>query len=289
MYSLVKIGGSDAALFLQGQLTQDLNLVRDSGCLPGAWLDPRGRVIATLRILRLKNGFGLVVSASIAESFVSRLGMYRLRADVSMEIAGPEWISIATDNENDRAALRACDLLPKATMNACSVSSDLHAVSTGAIYTVVELFGDSAAFSAAGLALQQPMSEQQWRLARIQAGNADIGLENTGKYTAHMLNLDLTAAVSFDKGCYTGQEIVARTEHRGRSKRRMMCYHSHDAVATIGDKLWHGDHAVGEVVNAAGTELLAVIPLNHHGEPLELAGKPVEPVGLPYNIPADAV
>ena len=282
MYSLVKIGGTDATLFLQGQLTQDLNRVRESGCLPGAWLNPAGRVIATLRILTSDDGFGLVIATSIAETFLGRLRLYRLRADVSMEIAGPEWVAAATDNEADRMALQQRGLLPAAAMNACRSAAGLHAVVTGADYHGVELFGDRAAFAAAGLDLQHPMNDLQWRAARIAAGSADIGMENSEKYTAHMLNLDLTAAVDFGKGCYTGQEIVARTEHRGRSKRRLMRYESQHAAVASGDKLCLGDQVVAEVVNAAGPELLAVAPVDLHTETLEWAGNAIEPVRLPY-------
>lgn len=99
-----------------------------------------------------------------------------------------------------------------------------------------------------------------WRLANLRAGIPDIREQQSEQFTAHMLNLDLSGAVSLDKGCYPGQEIIARTHYRGASKRRLARFDS-DAPLTAGDKLQHGDRTVGEVVNAIGNELLAVVPV----------------------------
>ena len=286
LYKLVKIGGGDAALFLQGQLTQDLARLRNNACLPAAWCNPTARVIATLRLLSSGDGFGLIVSTSIAETFVSRLGMYRLRADLSMEIAGPEWTAAAIDNEADRRALAECDLLPDAAMNACKSRAGLHAVATGGAYTAVEIFGEKDAFATVGLTLAEPMSDTQWQAARIRAGSADIMFENSELFTPHMLNLDLTGAVSFDKGCYTGQEIVARTQNLGRSRRRLMRFVASHAGAAIGDQLWRGDRVVGDVVNAAGHDLLVVGPIGERDQPFKLSGEPVAAGDMPYPLPS---
>ena len=118
--------------------------------------------------------------------------------------------------------------------------------------------------------------------ALIRAGRAFIDETNTEAYTPHMLNLDRLEAISFSKGCYTGQEVVARTEHLGKSRRRMMRYKADADGIGVGDKLSDGDHNVGDVVNVAGRQLLAVTPVDIHDQPLSANGINVSPKGLPY-------
>ena len=100
----------------------------------------------------------------------------------------------------------------------------------------------------------------------------------------YLLNLDRVGAINFDKGCYTGQEIVARTENRGRSRRRMMLYQSQKPGITSAEKVVKGDKVVGDVVNVSGTDVLAVTPLDLHDKPLSVAGIERTPTALPYKI-----
>ena len=96
-------------------------------------------------------------------------------------------------------------------------------------------------------------------MALIQEGHAFIGQTQVEQFTPHMLNLDLLDAISFDKGCYTGQEIVARTHYKGATKRRAVRFES-DQPVSPGDKVSLDDRDIGEVLNACQNELLAVIP-----------------------------
>ncbi len=115
----------------------------------------------------------------------------------------------------------------------------------------------------------------------IQNGYAYIGEHQAEKFTPHMLNLDLIGAVSLDKGCYPGQEIVARTYYRGKTKRRMFRFESSEPVSP-GDKVSDGTRDIGEVVNAAGRELLAVIPIDKSGEALTVGAASLNHLPLPY-------
>jgi len=119
-------------------------------------------------------------------------------------------------------------------------------------------------------------------LASIRAGVPIIDDTNSETFTPHMLNLDKLEAISFTKGCYTGQEVVARTEHLGKSKRRMMRYAADAAGIKVGDKLADGERNVGEVVNVAGRELLAVTPVALHDQALKIGDITVTPGSLPY-------
>ncbi|MBT8101030.1 MAG: hypothetical protein KJO82_14845 [Gammaproteobacteria bacterium] len=108
--------------------------------------------------------------------------------------------------------------------------------------------------------LQMEGSLDDWLLGRLKAGIVEIGSEQSEKFTPHMLNLDRIGAVSLDKGCYTGQEVVARTHYRGASKRRCFRYRAASPIQS-GDKVTDGNRKIGEVVNAIGTDLLAVVPV----------------------------
>lgn len=118
----------------------------------------------------------------------------------------------------------------------------------------------------------------------IRAGVPNIDDTNTEAFTPHMLNLDKLGAISFSKGCYTGQEVVARTEHLGQSKRRLMRYEADLDGVAVGDKLSDGERNVGEVVNVVGRELLAVTPVELHEQPLKIGAATVIPRGLPYDL-----
>jgi hypothetical protein len=120
--------------------------------------------------------------------------------------------------------------------------------------------------------------------ALVRAGIATIDASNTEAHTPHMLNLDKLDAISFSKGCYTGQEVVARTEHRGKSKRRLMRYACDGPAVNVGDKVADGERNVGEVVNVAGNELLAVTPVELHEKTLSVDGSTLTPLGLPYDL-----
>jgi folate-binding protein YgfZ len=120
-----------------------------------------------------------------------------------------------------------------------------------------------------------------WMLENLCAGIPEIWLPESEKFTPHMLNLDLLDIISLDKGCYPGQEIVARTHFRGASKRRCLRFESAEPLSP-GDKVSDGQRDVGEIVNAIGNDLLAVVPLNKKDVPLEVNGVALRYVALPY-------
>ncbi len=118
-----------------------------------------------------------------------------------------------------------------------------------------------------------------WLQQQIHLGMPEIWLAQSEKFTPHMLNLDLLNAISFDKGCYTGQEIVARTHYRGASKRRSYRFRSSTAV-NPGDKVSDGQRDIGEVINAIGKDMLAVVPTDKLSSDLSVNGASLEYVAL---------
>ena len=115
----------------------------------------------------------------------------------------------------------------------------------------------------------------------IERGYPFIGAQQSGQFTPHMLNLDVLDAISFDKGCYPGQEIVARTHYKGATKRRALRF-SCDKAVDVGDKVSLDGRDIGEVLNVAGNDLLAVVPTDKADEALTIGGIPLARKPLPY-------
>ena len=270
MYELIEIRGTDAEEFLQGQLTQDIAELQAAVSLPAAWCNAKGRVTTMMRLLAMEDSIGLVVPTSLFDTIVQKLTMYRLRSDVSIERAAGEWTSVAVGDPAALERLEDAGLLP--TENSACANQGLIAVDYSNGDRFIEVFGFVAAFDKADLAFDQTLSDTEHAAMKIRAGLAEITPENSEKYTPHMLNLDRIGAVSFDKGCYTGQEVVARTENLGASKRRLMRYRCDAADIAIGDKVSDGERDVGAVVNVLGHDLLAVTPVALHDQTLEISG-----------------
>ena len=114
-------------------------------------------------------------------------------------------------------------------------------------------------------------SLEEWLLDNLKSGRPEVWQAQSEGFTPHMLNLDLIGAVSFDKGCYPGQEIVARTHYRGATKRRTHRFEAARPVA-VGARVSDGERDIGEVLNAIGTDLLAVIPSDKADEALVVDG-----------------
>ncbi len=282
IYKLIRVTGSDAGEFLQGQLTQDMERLAERGSLPAAWCNPKGRVITLLRILMIDGGFGLVLPASMAESVCSRLAVYRLRADVSLDVVDSDWDFLVINADDDLDKLEKLGLKPEQEMNACRIAHGLIAVNVGIEEACVELMGFKSELEKAGISDAAPADEL--RTVKIRAGISEITQSHSEKFTPHMLNLDLLGAINFDKGCYTGQEVVARTQNLGSSKRRLMRYRT-DATLASSDKLTDGDRDVGEVINVIENDLLAVTPVDLHGKTLFASGAEVTPAQMPHAVP----
>jgi len=279
VYKLIRAAGSDAGEFLQGQLTQDMERLAQSGSLPAAWCNPKGRVITLIRLLMIDGGYGLVLPASMADSVCERLSVYRLRANVSLDVADSDWACLVVNADDNLNKLEKLGLRPEQEMNACRIAHGLITINVGIEEACVELMGFTPDLDKAGISNSAPADSL--RAAKIRAGIPEITQLNSEKFTPHMLNLDKLGAISFDKGCYTGQEVVARTQNLGSSKRRLMRY---NAVSTLtsGDKLSDGEKDVGEVINVIGSELLAVTSVDVRDKTLFANGVELTPVPVKF-------
>ena len=278
-YELLRITGSDREAFLQGQLTQDVSRLQERPSMPAAWCNAKGRVIVTLQLIDLADAIGMILPAASTESACRRLLMYRLRSRVDIDTDGDFRIA-AFPEDAVGDALAAAGSLPPA--DALSVAAGSGLTCRRLAEHAIEICATPDACERAGIDASVALDPVAWHRARIRTGLVEIDADTTERFTPHMLNLDRVAAISFSKGCYTGQEVVARTQNLGRAKRRLNRYRLDGVDGRTGDRLQDGDADLGEIVNVAGDLCLALVPVDRHQLTLRCGGGTAEPLGLPY-------
>ncbi len=269
--SCLAVTGKDRETFLQGQLTQDIRRLSAGEAPLAAWCTPKGRVVALLRLIGERDCILIFLPAWQAETFREAILRYRLRADVQIEEAPGMTVRALRGDGNDVPGALAVAPLPS------------NAGQAALVFTASTNADD-------GRPGQLDAGERE--LAEIRAGIPALAPATVGEFTPHMMNLDLLGAVSFAKGCYTGQEVVARTENLGRPSRRMLAFAvESDSPPAPGERvLDENGTAVASVLRAArspdGVDLLAVVSLKSLGGGLRLAdGAQLRQEPLPYSVP----
>ncbi|HEX8010353.1 MAG TPA: folate-binding protein [Casimicrobiaceae bacterium] len=298
--SALAVEGREAATFLQGQLTNDVEALALGASQLSAWCSPKGRVLANFLLHRLTDErFELLLPGSLAEPIRKRLSMFVLRSKVTIADAGAASVRIGVGGPAARAclaeALGATPLLHRAM-----------AIDGGALIEVpgerfIALVAPERAPSLWGrLARARAAGFPCWQWLTVRAGVAIITPPTQDQFVPQMLNLDALGGISFRKGCYSGQEIVARMQYLGRLKERLALMHVDGGPPREGTRLFaaaFADQPCGTVVNAAaapggGADLLAVAQLEAiASESLRLGatdGPPATLLPLPYALPAAA-
>ena len=230
-YGLLSVTGDDARAFLHAQLTNDIQgLAADRAALAG-WCSAQGRLLATFLVIPAPQGFLLQLARDIAPAVAKRLAMFVLRSKVKVADESAAW----TQHGLWDADLQQADVAWKDGIATVRVGERR--------YLQV---GQS-------LAEQPNATEEDWVLREIQAGRPFISSATQDKFVPQMVNLEKLGGVDFQKGCYPGQEIVARAQYRGQVKRRMV---QMQGAAQPGE-----DFNGGTVVDAARGELLVVTPV----------------------------
>ena len=279
--------GPDAVSFLQGQLTNDVQLLADGRTQLAACITPQGRVIALLRLRQAAQDAApdivALLPAELVRPVMDRLRKFVLRARV--EILSPEdW----------RCVLAPADTAladgPPATWMA-RLSSLMFDFGGGRRVLAGPASAQSASADATDIgAAGGDRVEERWAAAGIAAGLPELSAATSGSFVPQMLNLDLLAGISFSKGCYTGQEIVARTQNLGRIKRRCFRYRvAADAALPALQGLHKDGTKVGEILMSTpvdgGVELLAVVSLDARDWPLRTeSGHTAMPLAVPYTV-----
>lgn len=279
--SALLIRGADARAFLQGQLSADIDALSPSRALLASCNSVQGRVQAVLWLIDRSDGIAVIVPTSMVELTTARLRKYVLRSKVTFDTPGH--LTVATLEQ---------DALPAQVSLA---DSGAHAEHDGTSYLRVPGHEQVLVVTALSTEDVDAAAELNWRLAHVRAGLPQVYPATHEAFVAQMLNLDLLGGVSFEKGCYTGQEIIARTHFRGAIKRRMFRFSCACPPPAPGARILTGDQHAGDIVDAApaeeGCELLAVISLAQKNEPLELEesrGVRLHMQPLPYEVTGGA-
>jgi len=288
---VLRARGSDAVSFLQGQLSADLRqLTREHSLLAG-YHNPQGRVIALLRLLRLgDDDLIAVLPRELIPTVSTRLAKYVLRAKVKLTDEAGSW-RISGLLAAGAAQAAAPAVLPSATDAVMPLAGGLAVRVSG---EAPRWLWVQEAQATAALSGWVPGPRELWQRAAIAAGEPQVYAATSEEFVAQMLNLDALGAISFDKGCYTGQEVVARAHYRGRVKRRLQRFTAATALAPgAGGAL--SDGRTFKVVDAVRLpegrcEFLAVAPmLSGPGEEPHAQGETTrvdaQQLPLPYPLP----
>ncbi len=259
--------GIDARAFLQGQLSQDLTRLAPDAPLLAGYHSPQGRVIAVLRVALGETADELlaVLPLELIETVRLRLSKYVLRSRLRIADASDAWRVLAVPHDGVATPLR----LPLTTSRALLLERVSAAATTDAPAS--------------------PGAVAAWTAADITDGLPQVYAATSERYVSQMLNLDVLGGIAFDKGCYTGQEVIARAHYRGRVKRRMQRFRmagprtlSAGDTVSLGDGLSLGVVAATTDANSR-SEFLAVA-VHAAGESFAWPAE-VEALTLPYALP----
>ena len=230
-YGLLAVTGADARAFLHAQLTNDISKLESDRSALAGWCTAKGRLLATMLVIPSPDGFLLQLARDLAPAVAKRLSMFVLRSKVKIADESDAWFQYGVWKG-----------LPAVSWEGDSVS-----VPVGELRHL--RIGKT-------LALNCGRSEEDWTLEEIRAGRPWISAATQDQFVPQMVNLETLGGVDFQKGCYPGQEIVARAQYRGEVKRRMV-----RVQAPAGAQLKPGqEFNGGVVVDAAAGEALAVLP-----------------------------
>jgi folate-binding protein YgfZ len=296
--------GVDAEAFLQGQLSSDVAALSASASQRSSYNSPTGRMLASLRLWRDPDAadghaYGALIASDLAAAIAKRLSMFVLRSRVDVAdataahtvlgLAGPRAAEAVADAFGATPGANAVVTIAGGTARLIRLPDDRFL-----IVAMAEAEGDIR--HALGRRVVAGDAEL-WRWISIRAGVPLITAATSDRFVPQMLNWDALDGISFQKGCYPGQEIVARTRYLGRLKERLYAFHLDGGSAPdAGTRVFSpafGDQPCGAIINAAqapdgGVALLAVVQIAAaDAGVVSLAmpdGPALQPVALPYSI-----
>lgn len=299
--AVLRVAGADASAFLQGQWTNDVAALGIGATQYSAWCSPKGRMLANFVVRREgETSYQVVLPADLSESIAKRLRMFVLRSRVTITDVSSETVRFGVGGPNAVDAIHAtADAVP--ALNEVRTLGQIEVWALPGLRYLITAAPDAAASfwpRIAGAA--RPAAFAAWAWLTIRAGVPVITPPTADLFVPQAANWDVLSGVSFQKGCYAGQEIVARTQYLGRLKERLALAHIDTPAPEPGERLYSaafGEQACGTVVNAAaapdgGSDLLAVLQLAASASGDVHAATPAGPLlrlrALPYPVPAPA-
>ncbi|MFK3771952.1 YgfZ/GcvT domain-containing protein [Pseudomonas sp. NPDC089406] len=294
---VLAVRGSDAGKFLQGQLTCNINYLSDDHASLGARCMVKGRMQSSFRILPEGNGYLLAMAGELLEAQLADLKKYAVFSKATLSDDSAAWVRFGLQHGD--AALQALGLALSDATGATVRHEGLIAIR--ASVGRAELWAPATQADAVREQLAATLAEgtlNDWLLGQVRAGIGQVMGPTRELFIPQMINLQAVDGVSFKKGCYTGQEIVARMQYLGKLKRRQYRLALNQAeLPAPGAEIFSPTHgsSVGEVVIAASTghniELLAVLSADavaddnlHLGS---LEGPRLTLLDLPYELDRD--
>ena len=255
---LLEISGADAVTFLQGQVTNDVSLLNGSNAHYTAYCNPKGRMLALFLAFAHYDHLHLQLNRELLEPIMKRLKMYVMRSKVEIKDVSDSIIKFGINGPE------AASMLEVVFSSIPTEDYQLVSLDNGAILKLPSVNND-ARFEIFTDAVNAPLiwdalknnskvvEKPHWDWLEIQAGIPDVELKTQEQFVPQMLNLDILNAINFKKGCYTGQEIVARTHYLGTVKRRTYLVELATSIAPeAGDKVLDAaKNEVGQIVRVA--------------------------------------
>ena len=254
--SVISVNGDDSLKFLQGQLTNDISLVTLTQSVHAGFCNPKGRLLAFFHIVKYLDNYLLFVPKSIAESITKKLSMYILRSDVKLDLDPDKLMYFGLSTNNQDGQLDLLNNLPKNEMESINEESliviklhsdGLRVIIVGDKKKCIDFIGNNSNEL-------EKVGFNDWVTHNIKSGIPNIFHKTQETFIPQSINLDIINAINFKKGCYTGQEIVARTHYLGKPKRRMYkaSFQGQGEVQILhGDIILNKEVAVGHVVDSA--------------------------------------
>lgn len=295
-FGALRVSGEEAQSFLQNLLSNDIREVSGTRAQLSSFNTAKGRMLATMLIWREGDDYLLQLPRALCEAIRKKLSMYVLRAKVKITDASDEIISLGLSGANAQELLRAqfgelpqlpFSVIVTAQGSAIKISDTRLQINTSAPH--------AAALWSALSQHAQPAGSVCWDWLNIRSGIPVILPPTQEQFVAQMVNLELIGGVNFNKGCYPGQEIVARMQYLGKLKRRMYLAHLDSSdIPQAGDELFSAEmegQASGMIVNAApapggGYDVLASVQTSSHETQKvhwgSLQGTALQFLSLPY-------
>lgn len=292
---LLSATGSEAASFLHRLLSNDIEHLPGDGLRRAAFCTPKGRMLADFLVWREGDDYLLQTSADLLPGMLKKLSMYVLRSKVKLSDASTEHAMIGLAGPEGSSILQKLGVAPPLVMGRTDYCGGSVLTLDEQRHMLVVPQADADSVWQQLSVHAQPVGTAAWRWLEIKAGVPRISLATQEEFVPQMVNLDKVEGISFKKGCYPGQEIVARTHYLGKVKRRMFHAHVDGPEHSGGTSVFSpetADQACGMVVNSApspmgGWELLVVIQIScaeagpiHLGSP---DGPSVTLLPLPYS------
>ncbi len=293
-FALLEASGADAREFLNNQLTSDVSKLSAAQAAYAGYCSPKGRLLANFLLWPRGEGFLLQLDAQLREVMQKRLSMYILRSKVKLADASDTFVRLGLAGPQAGEIVRAALGAPADQALGVTSHGAATLIKLDALRYEIVLPVEKAPSCWDALAQHaRPVGTPAWRWLDIRAGIPWITQPTQEQFVPQMANFDRFGALTYGKGCYPGQEIVARTHYLGKLKRRM--YLVHVDRAAPGDELFgaaFGEQSCGMIVNAApapegGNDALAVLQVETLAQPIHLGstiGSILSILTLPYTL-----